>query len=96
MTIARVHLTGYLEVPPEKLQTVRSALPEHIRLTLDEPGCLSFEVMEDPVNAGYFQVSELFSTRAAFEAHQARVKSSEWGKVSAGLPRHYQIEDIAL
>ena len=47
---------------------VRQYLPEHIRLTRAEPGCLSFEVTQsgDPM---IWRVAERFADRAAFDAH---------------------------
>ena len=34
----QVQLTGYLEVPPDRLAAVIQALPDHIALTRAEPG----------------------------------------------------------
>jgi quinol monooxygenase YgiN len=93
--VAKVFLDGYLEVPPEQVDTVAAALPEHIHLTRTEPGCLRFEVLQDPEQPTHFVVSEVFADRAAFEAHQHRAASSPWAKVTAGMPRHYTIRDEA-
>lgn len=87
----KVHLDGYLEVPPDRAATVTQALPEHIALTRAEPGCLAFDVTPSPSEPNRFLVSEIFTDRAAFEAHQARAKASAWAEVTAGLPRHYTI-----
>ncbi len=89
-----VVLTGTLDVPPDRLAAVRAALPEHIRLTRAEPGCLRFEVVEDPEAPGHFRVNEEFTDAASFRAHQARVKSSDWGRISEGIPRDYEIEGL--
>ncbi|MCP5036534.1 MAG: antibiotic biosynthesis monooxygenase [Rhodobacteraceae bacterium] len=94
--MCNLRLSGYLDVPTDRLKAVGAALPEHIRLTLAEPGCLSFSVTSDPVNTGRFLVAEIFSDRAAFEAHQARVKTSDWGQITAGLAREYQIEEVGI
>ncbi|MGH1465356.1 MAG: putative quinol monooxygenase [Cognatishimia sp.] len=89
-----IRLTGYIDVPADRLAAVRSALPVHIQLTQAEPGNLTFEVTQDPEVAGRFQVAETFQDRAAFDAHQARAAASPWAEVTQGLARHYQIEDI--
>lgn len=73
-----VELTGRLLcADPDEAAAVRRHLPEHVALTRAEPGCLRFEVepTEDPL---VWTVSELFVDRAAFEAHQARIRSSPW------------------
>ena len=68
---------------------VASLLPEHIRLTRAEPGCLSFSVTRtsDPL---VWQVEERFTDRAAFDAHQARNRASAWYKATAHLRRDYR------
>ena len=90
-----VTLSGFLDVPPERLEAVRAALPEHIRLTRGEPGCLRFDVVESASHPGRFAVTEAFRDEAAFEAHQARAAASRWGRVTAGLPRDYAITGMA-
>ncbi|MCG7492123.1 putative quinol monooxygenase [Thalassobius sp. Cn5-15] len=92
MSHKHIHLTGAMICPPERLEAVRAALPDHIRLTRAEPGCLRFEVTEG--SGGRFEVDELFSDRAAFDAHQARGAASVWAKVTAGLPREYEISEV--
>ncbi len=67
-------------------------LPEHIRLSRAEPGCLSFEVPQ--VAPLIWEVRESFTDRAAFDAHQIRTKASDWFRHSAGIAREYQmVED---
>ncbi|NOD77979.1 MULTISPECIES: putative quinol monooxygenase [unclassified Ruegeria] len=88
----RVFLKGHIDVPPDRLEAVRAALPLHISLTRAEEGCISFEVVEDQATPGRFMVSEVFATQAAFDAHQARAKASDWFQVTQGIPRNYTIE----
>lgn len=69
---------------------VSEQLPEHIRLTRAEPGCLSFtvEVTDDPL---VWRVDEAFTDQRAFEAHQTRTRGSDWFKATALIRREYQI-----
>lgn len=39
----KVILKGFILVPEEELETVKSALPIHMRLTKSEAGCLVFK-----------------------------------------------------
>ncbi len=93
--MSTLRLTGHIDVPPDRLAAVRAALPEHIRLTRAEPGCLRFEVAPDPAVAGRFRVDELFASRADFDAHQARAAASRWAGVTNGIARCYRIEEVA-
>ncbi|MEJ6544327.1 DUF6357 family protein [Brachybacterium paraconglomeratum] len=65
-------------------------LPEHVALTLAEPGCLRFAVepTEDPL---VWSVSEQFVDRPAFDAHQARVRSSAWFATTSVIARDYVV-----
>lgn len=86
-----VHLTGQLIcASDDEAEIARTYLPEHIRLTRAEPGCLSFEVTQtaDPM---IWQVKERFTDRTAFDAHQARTKVSEWGRRSVGIRREFRV-----
>lgn len=85
----RVYLDGYLEVPADRIDAVRAALPEHIRLTRAEPGCIRFEVSQSVDNPAHFLVSEIFADQAAFDAHQQRAGASRWAVVTACMARHY-------
>ena len=82
------HLRGTLTVPEEKRHEVREALGEHVRLTREEPGCLSFEVAE--AEPGVFEVAESFRDAAAFEAHQKRMFHSDWAVRTEGMARNYE------
>jgi len=86
-----VILSGYVDVPDSDIATVEKHLPTHIRLSLAEEGCVSFNVRIDPTNPNRYLVDEEFATQVSFDAHQARVKTSEWGHVTGHLERQYEI-----
>ncbi|MEO9653994.1 putative quinol monooxygenase [Marinomonas sp.] len=92
----RVSLQGYLLVSPEDLAAVRQALPLHISLTRQEVVCVLFQVTESHQQTGRFDVHEEFVDRPSFEAHQARVKNSDWGAISRHAERFYQITEDCL
>lgn len=91
--MTKIYLEGYMDVPLEALEEVNLALKDHIRLTKAEEGCEKFDVILSEEKVGRFMVSEVFSSKESFEAHQARVKNSDWGKVTEGYPRHYTVEE---
>ncbi len=89
----KIRLTGHVEVPPARWDAVLAALPEHIRLSQAEPGCLQFLVVP-LVAAGRLEVDETFRDRAAFDAHQARLAGTGWARATTGLVRHYQVAEL--
>ncbi|WP_338723713.1 antibiotic biosynthesis monooxygenase [Devosia sp. XK-2] len=87
----QVRLSGTLIcASQDECEIVRRHLAEHVRLTREEPGCLSFEVTqtEDPL---IWRVEELFADQAAFDAHQVRTKASEWANKTMFIRRDYAI-----
>ncbi|MGV1948049.1 MULTISPECIES: antibiotic biosynthesis monooxygenase [unclassified Agrobacterium] len=90
-----VRLSGFLCCASvQDVQLVESHLPDHIRLTRAEPGCISFEVSqtEDPL---IWRVEELFVDRAAFDFHQQRTRASKWFVATSAIPRDYEIVMLA-
>lgn len=89
--MSKLVLSGYIEVPEADADAILAELPNHIQLTLQEPGCLFFDVSQDKTNPARFRVYEEFSDEAAFDRHQQRVKNSRWGDITARVSRHYEI-----
>ena len=89
-----IHLSGTLVCrDAREAAIVTAALPEHVRLTRAEPGCVSFEVAttDDPL---VWTVEESFVDAAAFRSHQQRVVGSAWGRATAGIERRYEVEGL--
>ncbi|BDA63829.1 nuclear transport factor 2 family protein [Actinomyces capricornis] len=87
----RVVLSGRLIcAEQDQAEAVSRLLPEHIAASLAEPGCLSFDVhpTDDPL---IWEVHEVFADAAAFRSHQERAATSEWGTVTHGVERRYEI-----
>ena len=78
-------------VPEADLASVTAELPRHIELTRKEAGCLLFQVTPDAEDHRIYHVYEEFADSEAFEAHQARVRHSRWGEVTANVERHYEV-----
>ena len=86
-----VRLSGHVICTDEQEADLLAAhLPEHIRLSRGEPGCLSFEVLQTE-NPLIWSVEESFTDQAAFDAHQSRTKASPWFAATGHIRRDYQI-----
>jgi len=85
----KIVLRGRLVVPAEEMDAVLQALPEHIALSRNEPGCLKFEVSRCEQQSNTLEVYEEFVNKAAFEAHQQRTQASAWARVSVNAKREY-------
>lgn len=88
-----VILSGFISVASAQINLIKSALPMHISQTLQEPGCITFNVTQRKLEPNIFDVYEEFSNMQAFEAHQERVKNADWGVVSKDVQRHYVVEE---
>ncbi|MEW8627209.1 MAG: antibiotic biosynthesis monooxygenase [Candidatus Thiodiazotropha sp.] len=89
--MSKVKLKGFIVVADNDLEIIEQELPRHCKLTRQEAGCLVFEVTRSHSDHNRFNVYEEFVDREAFDAHQARVKNSKWGSVTANVERHYEI-----
>lgn len=89
--MTKVLLKGYVIARDKDIPRIEAELPKHIELTLQEKGCIAFQVSQDTDNKNRFDVYEEFTDKKAFEAHQARAKASSWGQVSQNLERHYHV-----
>lgn len=86
-----VRLSGFLRCASmAEVETVQRHLPEHMRLTRAEPGCISFEVSQtdDPL---VWRVEEVFADQAAFDFHQQRTRASKWFAATAAIVREYEL-----
>ena len=86
-----MRLSGFLRCASmEDVEIVKRHLPDHLRLTRAEPGCLSFEVSQtdDPL---VWRVEERFVDRAAFDFHQQRTRPPEWFTATSTIARDYNI-----
>ena len=94
IVVNNVFLTGLLICQSDgEAAIVAEFLPRHLELTRAEPGCISFEVSPsgDPL---VWDVAECFQNADSFELHQARVKTSEWGRATAGIKRSYAVSGL--
>lgn len=86
-----IRLSGTMTCAPGEAAALRAALPDHVRLSRAEPGCLSFDVTETA--PGVFTVTESFVSRAAFDAHQTRTRNSDWWRVTGHMPRAFTVTE---
>lgn len=91
--MSKIILEGHVVVSDTDLASIMDELSGHIELTRRENGCLRFEVTQSTDAENVFYVYEEFIDRAAFEAHQQRVKLSDWGRVALSVERHYQVTE---
>ena len=90
--MTKVHLTGRLICETQDdVALVETYLPEHVRLTLQEPGCEMFVVTRSATDPMVWEVNERFASQEAFDAHQTRGAGSVWGQQSRGLKRDFTI-----
>lgn len=86
-----VRLSGGLVcASPQEVEIIKKFLPEHMRLTKAETGCLSFEITQtnDPL---VWRVEERFIDQQAFEQHQQCTRDSAWWQATSKISRDYKI-----
>ncbi|MGV2989824.1 putative quinol monooxygenase [Vibrio sp. E150_011] len=91
--MSKIILEGYIIVPKTGLSAVIKALDIHKQLTLQEDGCLVFDVIQCQTDPTRFDVYEEFVDKAAFNRHQQRVGASNWGAVTKNVERFYELRE---
>jgi quinol monooxygenase YgiN len=91
----RIRVTGHLLATAADTPLIERLLPEHIRLSRAEPGCLKFEVVPSATVPFAWALDEAFTDRAAFEAHQTRTRASRWGRDTAHIARDFTVSEGA-
>ncbi|WGV17029.1 putative quinol monooxygenase [Fuscovulum ytuae] len=78
---------------PAERDAVLAHRATHIAATRAEAGCLSFTI-DDTDDPMIFDVMESFRDRTAFDAHQARTRSSPWFDATRSILRDFRVEDL--
>jgi autoinducer 2-degrading protein len=66
MNIILVHFT----VKPEHIERFLDAVETNARASLEEPGCLRFDVLQHPEGPHHIWLYEIYENEAAVTAHQ--------------------------
>ena len=61
-----------------------------------EPGCLVFDVCEDPAQAGQVFLYEVYRDAAAFEQHKREVHYLEFDRTVAPWVQHKSVKSYSL
>ena len=67
-----------LTVKPEHLDVFIKEMVEHARLSMEEPGCLRYDVSQDKEDPNILYVYEVFVDEAAFASHREAPHNEEW------------------
>jgi len=78
-------IIGTIRVPPARLTEVRAAMAAMIAASCAEQGCLDYHYAEDVLTPGLIHVNELWTDRAALDAHFASAHLAEWRSVWPAL-----------
>jgi nucleoside-diphosphate-sugar epimerase/quinol monooxygenase YgiN len=82
-------LAGHIDVPEKHLALTLKLLPDHIKASRAEAGCLHFDAVQDIDNPTRLHVVEAFRSVKDFDAHQLRAQSSPWFNAARFFTRDY-------
>lgn len=78
-------IIGTVRLPPDKLAEARPAMQRMISASRAEPGCIEYSYAQDVLDAGLVHVSEVWSDRAALDAHFSSAHIADWRASWAAL-----------
>jgi len=71
-------IIGTVRLPPEKLEHARPAMQRMVTASRAEPGCLEYSYAQDVFDPGLIRITEVWSDRAALDAHFASLHIATW------------------
>ncbi|TIO78427.1 MAG: antibiotic biosynthesis monooxygenase [Mesorhizobium sp.] len=71
-------IIGTVRLPPDRLGQAKPAMERMISASRAEAGCLEYSYAQDVLDAGLIHVSEVWSDRAALDAHFRSAHIAEW------------------
>ena len=78
-------ITGTIRLPAERLDEARPAMQRMISASRAEPGCIDYSYAQDVLDAGLIHVTEVWSDRAALDAHFRSPHIADWRASWAAL-----------
>jgi autoinducer 2-degrading protein len=73
---------GIIAVKPEHLAQFVEQVREHARRSLQEPGCLRYDVLQDTADPRTICLYEVFGSEADLDAHHAQDYYRRWMEMS--------------
>ena len=78
-------IIGTIRLPAEKLAEARPAMQRMISGSRTEPGCIDYSYAQDVLDSGLIHVTEVWSDRAALDAHFRSPHIADWRASWAAL-----------
>ncbi|WP_165064924.1 putative quinol monooxygenase [Paludisphaera rhizosphaerae] len=74
-----------IQVKPECVEAFRAACVENSRGSLQEPGCLRFDVLQQNDDPTKFSLYEIYRTPEGFAAHKETTHYAAWAEKAAAM-----------
>jgi len=71
-------IIGTIRLPAGRLDEARPAMEKMVSASRAEPGCLEYSYAQDVFDAGLIRVTEVWTDRAALEAHFGATHLADW------------------
>ncbi|MER9163038.1 putative quinol monooxygenase [Mesorhizobium sp. M0715] len=71
-------IIGTIRLPPNKLEEAKPAMERMVSGSRAEVGCLEYSYAQDVFDAGLIRVTEVWSDRAALDAHFRSPHIADW------------------
>jgi (4S)-4-hydroxy-5-phosphonooxypentane-2,3-dione isomerase len=91
-------IAARLYIQPESVDEFIELFRELTALTLQEPGCRVYDLLQDPVDRTKFLVFEIYDDQAAVDAHFSAPYFAEYGEKIGALaarPAEIVVYDVA-
>ena len=74
-----------MKIKPERVEEFIAATEENAKNSLQEPGCVRFDLMQDTGEATHLELVEMYRDQAAHAAHRESAHYSVWAERVADM-----------
>jgi quinol monooxygenase YgiN len=90
-----LYIVARIEAFPDQVEHLKTELKRLITLTLDESGCIQYDLHQDNDNPMVFLFYEIWENRELWRDHMNSTHVAEFGKATAGRVAALSINEMS-
>ena len=90
----KLTIVAKIEANPEKIDLVKSELLKLIEPTLQEAGCIQYDLHQDDGDPSVFLFYENWESRELWQTHMNNTHLAEYGRATAGAVASFTLNEM--
>jgi quinol monooxygenase YgiN len=90
----KLTIVARIEAYPDKIDLIKAELQKLVEPTLQEAGCVQYDLHQDNDNPAVFLFYESWESRELWQAHMNNAHLAEYGKATAGAVAAFTLNEM--